>query len=98
MAHVMKTRLETSPITALHVGPTAQLVENSVCRSSCNRTPITADEEWLIRPGRMSFAALTDIGGKHVDKIQAERYDYRRFAVDLPLCLELDGKMTPCAF
>src|SRR5215471_9577744 len=84
MPHVMKTRLETSSIAALHVGPTTQLVKNSVCRSSCNRIPVTADEEWSIQPARMRFASLIGIGRKYVDKIWAKRYESCLVELALP--------------
>jgi hypothetical protein len=73
MAKVMKARLESSTIGALHASAEAQLVEDSICGPSCDRTSITANEEWHVRLGQMSFAALTRIGGERVDKIWAER-------------------------
>src|SRR5215468_10328448 len=93
MPHVMKTRLETSSIAALHVGPTTQLVKNSVCRSSCNRIPVTADEEWSIQPARMRFASLIGIGRKYVDKIWAKRYESCLVELALPNLDQADGQI-----
>ena len=73
MANVMKTRLEASTIGALHASAEAQLVEDCICGPSCDRSSITANEEWRVRLGQMSFVALTRISGERIDKIWAER-------------------------
>src|SRR5260370_21594533 len=75
MAQVMKSRLKTSSIVALHATSKTQSVEGSLCSSSFYRTSRTRNEERSIRLGRILLLAFGRIPGQYVDEIRAEGYE-----------------------
>src|SRR5271157_4298594 len=75
MPQIMKSRLNTSSIVALHASSETQSVEGSLCGSSFYWTSRTRNEERSIRSSRIFLLAFGRIPGQYVDEIRAERYE-----------------------
>src|ERR1700681_435936 len=75
MPQVMKSRLKTSSIVALHASSETQSIEGSLCGSPFYRTSRTRNEERSIRSSRILLLALGGILGQYVDEIRAERHE-----------------------